>query len=547
MVIEQKWCLGKPSLFTQYRIRIANELRLAQQHEHCNSLHREIALVEEDITQILKQITPIDFAQINEKLNSCITSCQTEQKRTLKEYTRVKKQLIHLAPKLLIGNAYFRARYNEIPIQTQPVNIKKRRKRLKLTIEQQWKKGIGDAYHKLQIQRDKEIIPKHNEFVNISIPIEPLPITNDYPIDDPPILTENIIDEIKEHEFVPPLPPPPLNEIIIPFQTPPSITCRSPPSDRLHLAIDDTIVKPHRLVNKTLGNITQMSFHIDPDQCSSPKPEDRKKKTKLKNLMLPPVPPQAPLFSSTAIFDTHAFFTQTTNKAKKQKKKIDIALLIVSFFLKHIDPDQCSSPKPEDRKKKTKLKNLMLPPVPPQAPLFSSTAIFDTHAFFTQTTNKAKKQKKKIDIARQPVIMTTNDIPKKKIRTKKSSPYDFQDDDNMTLSRSKGTKLLTDDIITARFAKNSHYQSHQTSVASTKSSKSHHKSNEREHKKKKKNILGIGTSSSPLISSTNLTLSPGRLSTDHKDNDDDYEMKSSLSRRCNRTKTTTKCRRTRVK
>ncbi|CAF1475818.1 unnamed protein product [Adineta steineri] len=473
MVIEQKWCLGKPSLFTQYRIRIANELRLAQQHEHCNSLHREIALVEEDIAQILKQITPIDFAQINEKLNSCITSCQTEQKRTLKEYTRVKKQLIHLAPKLLIGNAYFRARYNEIPIQTQPVNIKKRRKRLKLTIEQQWKKGIGDAYRKLQIQRDKEIIPKHNEFVNISIPIEPLPINNDYPIDDPPILTENIIDEIKEHEFVPPLPPPPLNEIIIPFQTPPSITCRSPPSDRLHLAIDDTIVKPHRLVNKTLGNITQMSFHIDPDQCSSPKPEDRKKKTKLKKLVLPPVPPQAPLFSSTAIFDTHAFFTQTTNKAKKQKKKIDIA--------------------------------------------------------------------------RQPVIMTTNDIPKKKIRTKKSSPYDFQDDDNMTLSRSKGTKLLTDDIITARFAKNSHYQSHQTSVASTKSSKSHHKSNEREHKKKKKNILGIGTSSSPLISSTNLTLSPGRLSTDDKDNDDDYEMKSSLSRRCNRTKTTTKCRRTRVK
>ena len=36
--------------------------------------------------------------------------------------------------------------------------------------------------------------------------------------------------------------------------------CRSPPSDRLQLPVDDTIVKPHRLVNKTLGNITQMSF-----------------------------------------------------------------------------------------------------------------------------------------------------------------------------------------------------------------------------------------------------------------------------------------------
>ncbi|CAF3320280.1 unnamed protein product, partial [Rotaria sp. Silwood2] len=102
----------------------------------------------------------------------------------------------------------------------------------------------------------------------------------------------------------------------------------------------------------------------------------------------------------------------------------------------------------------------------------------------------------------------------------------------MCLLLFSGTKLLTDDIITARFAKNSHYQSHQTSMASTKSSKSQHKSNEREHKKKKKNILGIGTSS-PSISSTNLTLSPGRLSTD-----DDYDMKSSLSRRHNRTKAT---------
>jgi len=78
--------------------------------------------------------------------------------------------------------------------------------------------------------------------------------------------------------------------------------------------------------------------------------------------------------------------------------------------------------------------------------------------------------------------MTTNDTQKKKTRTKKLSPYDFQEeDDNTTLSQSKGAKLLTDDIITARFAKNSHYQSHQTSMASTKS-------NEREHKNKKRRI-----------------------------------------------------------
>jgi len=161
--------------------------------------------------------------------------------------------------------------------------------------------------------------------------------------------------------------------------------------------------------------------------------------------------------------------------------------------------------------------------------------------FLLRQIIKQKKQKKKIDISRQPVIMTTNDTHKKKTRTKKNSPYDFQDEDNNILSRTKGAKVLTDDIITARFAKNSHYQSHQTSMASTKSSKSEHKSNEREHKKKKKNILGIGTSS-PSISSANLTLSPGQLSIDDKD-DDDYEIKSS-SKRHNRTN---KSRRTRVK
>jgi hypothetical protein len=93
---------------------------------------------------------------------------------------------------------------DEIPIKTQLVNNKKRRKRLKLTIQQQWKNGIGNAYRRLQTQRDKEDVSKHDQPVNISIPIEPLPITNDYPVDQPTIITENIIDEIKEHEFLPP-------------------------------------------------------------------------------------------------------------------------------------------------------------------------------------------------------------------------------------------------------------------------------------------------------------------------------------------------------
>ncbi|CAM4789977.1 unnamed protein product [Rotaria magnacalcarata] len=466
MAIEQKWWPWNPSLFNQYRIRIANELHLAQRRDHSKELRHQIDCIEHDITEILRQITPIDFSQIDQNLTSCIALCQTEQKKVRREYYRIKKQLIHLRPKLLIGDAYFQPCYNESLIKTQPVNNRKRRKRLKLTIEQQWREGIGDAYRNLQIQRDKEeILSKRNQSVNISIPI-----IHDYFLDDPPpVITENIVDEIQEHEFVRPLlPPTPVDDIIIPFQTPPPMPCRLMPTDQLHLAVDDTIVKPHRLVNKTLGNISHMSFNIDPDQCSSPKPEDRKKKTKLKKLMLPP---------------------------------------------------------------------------PPPPPLFSSTAIFDTHAFFTQTNTKTKKQKKKIDIARQPIIMASADKQKKKTRTKKLTTYDFQDDDTSTSSRSKGSKLLTDDIITARFAKNSHYQSHQTSMASTKSSKS----NKRDHKKqknnnnKKKNILGIGASS-PLISSTNLTLSPGRLSTD-----DDYEMKSSLSRCHNRTKTINKSKRTRVK
>ncbi len=112
----------------------------------------------------------------------------------------MKKQLIHLKPKLLIGNAYLRARYNESPLQIQLVNTKKRRKRLKLSIEQQWKKGIGDAYRKFQAERDKENIPQPNQSIHTSIFTEPLPINTDSPPDEPTIVPENII----EHEFLAP-------------------------------------------------------------------------------------------------------------------------------------------------------------------------------------------------------------------------------------------------------------------------------------------------------------------------------------------------------
>lgn len=79
-------------------------------------------------------------------------------------------------------------------------------------------------------------------------------------------------------------------------------------------------------------------------------------------------------------------------------------------------------------------------------------------------------------------------------------------------------------MITARFAKNSHYQSHQSSMASVQSTDHTHQTTKKK-KKKKKNLLGIG-SSSPMINTTNLTLSPGRLATD-----DDYHPKRSTQRR----------------
>lgn len=103
-----------------------------------------------------------------------------------------------MTPKLLLGHAYLRACNEENPL---PIQLKKRRKRLKLTVEQQWKKGIGEAYRKLQVQRDQQnSYPSSNRLSNISIPSEPLPMTTDEPLEQVPIIPENII----EHEFLAP-------------------------------------------------------------------------------------------------------------------------------------------------------------------------------------------------------------------------------------------------------------------------------------------------------------------------------------------------------
>ena len=133
-----------------------------------------------------------------------MTLCQVDQKHILKECNQVKEELVHLIPKLLIGNAYICARYNEISLKTQPINNRKQRKRLKLTIEQQWRKGIAAAYQKLLIQRDKEEMCKHNQSVSVSMPQQSLSIINGCPRNEPPINTEIIIDQIKEHKFLTP-------------------------------------------------------------------------------------------------------------------------------------------------------------------------------------------------------------------------------------------------------------------------------------------------------------------------------------------------------
>lgn len=92
-------------------------------------------------------------------------------------------------------------------------------------------------------------------------------------------------------------------------------------------------------------------------------------------------------------------------------------------------------------------------------------------------------------------------------------------------------------MITARFAKNSHFSSHQTSMASTKSSRSHLRLTEKQDKRKKKqiNILGIGQSS-PLTLSKGLNLSPGRLTAEDDDDDQDFKIQSTSKRKTRRTR-----------
>ena len=215
----------------------------------------------------------------------------------------MKKQLIRLAPKLIVGHGYIRARSldcQDIALPAESIQ-KTARKRLTVPTNQQWKKGIREAYQRLQAQRDRVDLSKHDEPVHMSMSIQPLP-------EEVPLAAEMSLEQAPRYEFRSPcesslpLPawhhrsclsvPPRMDEshgVIIPFKTPPAVEydtsilifeqpkhslsfrCfRSPPSDRLQLAADDTIVNPRRLMNKTLGNITQMSFvRASPSVCST--------------------------------------------------------------------------------------------------------------------------------------------------------------------------------------------------------------------------------------------------------------------------------------
>jgi hypothetical protein len=107
-------------------------------------------------------------------------------KRTRAHYQRVRKHLNQLAPKLIIGHAYLRARseYDDI-MSIETSTTKSIRKCSKFIIAQQWKNGIHDVYRRLQAQRDRQDLSKACHSLNLSVPIQSLPdefsIVNDIP------------------------------------------------------------------------------------------------------------------------------------------------------------------------------------------------------------------------------------------------------------------------------------------------------------------------------------------------------------------------------
>lgn len=170
-----------------------------------------------------------------------------EENEIQREYRLLRKYLIHLERKLLLGYAYLHPRL---------VLIRKKRKKKKtmrtkiLSIEEQWRKGIESVYRNLQKERDRSDLNRLS------------PIIEEDPFVAPCKRERMLIDihRIRLSRLVAPATAAGMESLIIPFETPPMV-CPSPPeNDRLQSIIDDTIVKPARLINRTLGNLTQMSF-----------------------------------------------------------------------------------------------------------------------------------------------------------------------------------------------------------------------------------------------------------------------------------------------
>ncbi|CAF0722145.1 unnamed protein product [Didymodactylos carnosus] len=106
--------------------------------------------------------------------------------------------------------------------------------------------------------------------------------------------------------------------------SPVNIVRKSPPSDDRLFDINDTIVHQQKMVNKTFGNITNMtniSFNIDDPLllCSSPIVIRKKRK------LHPPIPPLPPLFNhkrqhEQPMINTQRFFDKILVNNKKQTR-----------------------------------------------------------------------------------------------------------------------------------------------------------------------------------------------------------------------------------
>jgi len=189
----------------------------------------------------------------------------------------------------------------------------------------------------------------------------------------------------------------------------PCILRHSPPSDQFTI-VNDTIVWQQKCANKTFGNITNMSFHIDPNLCSSPIQQTR---SKIKNPASTLPPPPVPL-PDTNVCSSPVQKTKTKTKTKTKKKNPAIH-------------------------------------APPPVPLFTQQVrqqqpIINTQRFFEKPITKSKKQKPhSVDISKKPIVSEKS----KEILficDQENDKYEFNDRNQKHI-----VKTIADDDIAIRF------------------------------------------------------------------------------------------------